>query len=442
MVVDKKSYVAKLKDFASSGGAGDPPWVRDLRAAAIDRFDTDGFPSPKTEEWRFTRIRPMLQHDFRLLDGPSTNGFSVDGLGELSFDDRDCVRLVFLNGYFSGGLSSITDLPEGLHISTLRDAIRTHGDLVQQHFAEHAGTSTSPFVALNTGYLLDGAFVHIAKNASIDRPIHLIFVSGTSDAGEIMSHPRNLIVADEGSRATVIESYAGSPGAVYFTNAVSEISVGANAEINHYRVQKESLESFHIALLSARVGRDSRFYTDHVSMGGGLVRNDVITVLNDEGIECRLDGLYTASGHQHVDNHTRIEHAMPHCESHEMYKGILGGRAKGVFNGKIHVHPDAQKTDAKQSNGCMLLSDDAQINTNPQLEIYADDVKCTHGATVGQIDEKAVFYLRSRGIKASDARHMLVYAFANEVLERITVDSLRERLSADLFAWLSGIKAD
>jgi Fe-S cluster assembly protein SufD len=439
-MLDTSAYVTKLKDFDSGPGSGAPAWVRNIRKAAIARFAADGFPSTKNEDWRFTRIRPILQHDFRLLEKPSSNGLSVAQLGEMSFPDAGCVRLVFLNGHFVGGLSSMNDLPQGLHVATLREAIDTDRATVQRHLAEHDGTSQSPFVALNTGYLLDGAFVHIAKNALIDKPIHLVFVSAASSNGGVMSHPRNLIVADEGSSATVIESYVGPPGAVYFTNAVTEASIGDNADIEHYRVQKESQSAFHMASLSARLGRDSRFDTDYVSMGGGLVRNDVITVLDGEGIDCRLDGLYVATGHQHVDNHTNIEHTKPHCESHEMYKGILGGRAKGVFNGKIHVHPDAQKTDAKQSNGCMLLSDDAQINTNPQLEIYADDVKCTHGATVGQIDENAVFYLRSRGIAASDARHMLVHAFANEVLERIKVEPLRERLAADLFAWLAAVE--
>lgn len=435
-MADKDTYLGSLKDFDTGTGANVPAWVRDIRSSAIDRFANDGFPTTKNEDWRFTRVRPLLQHDFRVSDQPSSNGFSVKQLGDLSFADAGCHRLVFLNGHFSANLSSIDALPDGLRLMTLRDAMQAHGDIVQEHLSKHAGASKSPFVALNTGYLYDGAFVHIAKEHSIERPIHLLFVSSTK-ASDLMSQPRNLVVVEKHARAAVIESYVGSPDAVYFTNAVTEISVGDNAVVQHHRIQKESRAAYHMASLSAHMGSDSRFDTGYVSMGGGLVRNDVVTFLDGEGINCRLDGLYVADGHQHVDNHTNIEHAKPHCESHELYKGILGGRAKGVFNGKIHVHPDAQKTDAKQSNGCMLLSDDAQINTNPQLEIYADDVKCTHGATVGQIDEKAVFYLRSRGIKETDARHMLIYAFANEVLERIKIDPLREQLAADLFEWLS-----
>jgi Fe-S cluster assembly protein SufD len=435
-MADKDTYIANFKQYEASAAASAPAWVREIRNSAIDRFAEQGFPTTKNEDWRFTRVRPLLQHDFRLLDEFSQNGFSAERLGDLSFRDTGCHRLVFLNGHFAENLSSVGQLSDGLNITSLRNALETHGDLVRPHLARHAQAEKNPFVALNTAYLLDGAFVHIARGALIERPIHLLFIS-TAKQNELMSHPRNLIVAEELAQATVIESYVGAEDNVYFTNAVTEVVVGDNADIEHHKIQKESRAAYHVASLNAYMGRDSRFSTDFVSMGGTLVRNDVNTVLDGEGIECTLDGLYMANGHQHVDNHTTIEHVQPHCESHELYKGILNGRARGVFNGRIHVHPDAQKTDAKQTNGCILLSDDAQINTNPQLEIYADDVKCTHGAFVGQIDEKAVFYLRSRGIKETDARHMLIHAFANEVLERIKVKPLRERLATDLFDWLS-----
>ncbi len=435
-MADKDTYIANLSKFASSSAAKAPSWVKDIRASAIDRFTEQGFPTTKNEDWRFTRVRPLLQHDFHLLDGLSVNSFSTEKLAELSFDDSTFHRLVFVNGHFAEHLSS-SDPPDGLEIKSLRRALETDEALVRQHLAKHAAPDKNPFVALNTAYLFDGAFVHVTKGASIDKPIHLLFAS-TADGKELMSQPRNLIVAEELARATVVESYIGIDKATYFTNAVTEVVLAQGAHIEHYKVQKESHTAYHIASQNAHMQRDARFNTEYVSIGGALVRNDVVTVLDGEGIDCRMDGLYVANGHQHVDNHTNIEHAKPHCESRELYKGILAGRARGVFNGKIHVHPDAQKTDAKQSNGCMLLSEDAQINTNPQLEIYADDVKCTHGAFVGQIDEKAVFYLRSRGIKNTDARHMLIQAFASEVVERIKIEPLRNRLAADLLAWLSG----
>jgi Fe-S cluster assembly protein SufD len=429
-MADKNTYIARLKEFASSPAAKAPSWVKDIRASAADQFAEQGFPTTKNEEWRFTRVRPLLQHDFMLPDTLSPSGFSPETLRGLSFDDSTFHRLVFVNGNFAEHLSSL-DPSDGLEIKSLRQAFETDEALVQQHLAKHAAPDKNPFVALNTAYLFDGAFVRIAKGASIDKPIHLLFAS-TPDGKTPMSQPRNLIVAEELAQATVVESYVGIDRATYFTNAVTEAVVAQGARIKHYKVQKESHAAYHVASLNANMQRDARFSTECVSMGGALVRNDVATVLDGEGIDCRMDGLYVADGHQHVDNHTNIEHARPHCDSHELYKGILAGRAKGVFNGKIHVHPDAQKTDAKQSNGCMLLSEDAQINTNPQLEIYADDVKCTHGAFVGQIDEKAVFYLRSRGIKNTDARHMLV----------IKVEPLRDRLGADLIAWLSGTQID
>jgi Fe-S cluster assembly protein SufD len=432
-MITEKTFIDRFADFEAGPGRAAPPWIREIRRAALDRFEEHGFPTPKSEDWRFTRVRPLLQHDYALAE-TATNGLPT--ITDFSFKDDACSRLVFVNGHFSESLSAVGELPEGALVTSLRTAFDTDPELVRMHLARHADTDTNPFVALNTAYLIDGAFVYVPRATSVDTPIHLLFI-GTAGNGAIVSHPRNLIVAEDQSRATILESYVGSEGNVYLTNAVTEIVLGENASVDHCKVQKESEAAYHIASLQAHMGGDSRFVTNSVSLGGMLVRNDIATVLDGEGIECTMDGLYMADGHQHVDNHTAIEHAKPHCDSHELYKGILNGRAKAVFNGRIHVHPDAQKTDAKQSNGCLLLSDDAQINTIPQLEIFADDVKCTHGATVGQLDDNAVFYLRSRGIGETDARHMLIHAFANEVLERIKVEPLRAQLEADLYSWLT-----
>jgi Fe-S cluster assembly protein SufD len=439
-MADKNTYIDGLRGFASGPAAKSPSWVREIRSSGVERFAEQGFPTTKSEEWRFTRVRPLLQHDFHVREEASPNGLPADRASGLAFDDSGFHRLVFVDGHFAEHLSS-TAHPDGLDIRSLRGALESNDPMVRKHVDKHAAADTNPFVALNSGYLFDGAVVHVARGVFVDKPIHLLFVS-TSNGKGVMSQPRNLIVAEELARATVVESYVGVGKDVYFTNAVTEAVLAQGAHIDHYKVQKESLAAYHVGSLHAHMERDARFRTQYVSMGGALVRNDVATVLDGEGVDCRLDGLYIASGHQHMDSHTNIEHAKPHCESHELYKGILAGRARGVFNGKIHVHPDAQKTDAKQSNGCMLLSEDAQINTNPQLEIYADDVKCTHGAFVGQIDEKAVFYLRSRGLKGTEARHMLVQAFANEVLERIDVGPLRDRLGTDLVTWLSGTRIE
>jgi Fe-S cluster assembly protein SufD len=274
--------------------------------------------------------------------------------------------------------------------------------------------------------------VSIPKGKVVAEPIHLVFVS-TSPGGPTVSHPRNLVLAGVNSQATVVERYVGL-GGVYFTNGVTEIVAAENAVLDHYKVQQEGTEAFHVAMQQVRLGRSSNFASHSIALGGGLVRNDVNAVFDAEGGECTLNGLYLAAGRQLIDNHTRIDHARPHCASHELYKGILDGQAQGVFNGKIYVHPDAQKTDAKQTNKTLLLSEDAVINTKPQLEIYADDVKCTHGATIGQLAEEAIFYLRSRGLGRAEARSLLTFAFANDIISRIKVEPLRARLEATLLA--------
>ncbi len=423
---------AKLEEKPPAG----PDWLDRLRSSARDHLNRDGFPTTRSEDWRFTRLRPLLSRDFQLVTQYRSNGLYTGDLAGLSFPDQDCHRLVVVNGNYAEALSSVGVLPKGVRIESMKTALENSPDLVKKHLARHADSEKNPFIALNTAHFRDGVFVHIPRGTALEEPIHLLFVSGSSDHSP-MSHPRNLIVTEERSRVTVVESYVGVGRHVYFTNPVTEIVVGDGASVDHYKVQKESPSAYHMATLQAYVGGESRFRTDFLSFGGELVRNDVNTYLDGEGIDCTMNGLYVARGHQHIDNHTNIDHAMPHCDSHELYKGILAGRARAVFNGKIHVHPDAQKTDAKQSNGCMLLSDDAQINSNPQLEIYADDVKCTHGAAVGQIDEDAVFYLRSRGIDKIKARHMLIHAFAGQVIDQIKVEALRDRLAGDLKEWLA-----
>jgi Fe-S cluster assembly protein SufD len=290
------------------------------------------------------------------------------------------------------------------------------------------------FVALNTAFLRDGAFVWVPRNAAVG-PVHLLFYSSSAEDGRAtVSFPRNLIVTGENSQLSIVETYIGH--GEYFNCPVTELAVGANSSVDHYKVQRESREAFHVATFQVWGDRDSTPSSHSISIGGALVRNDVNAVLDGEGIDCILNGLYLADGRQLVDNHMRVEHAKPHCASHELYKGVLDGKARAVFNGLIHVHPGAQKTDAKQSNRNLLLSKDAIANSNPQLEIYADDVKCTHGSTVGQLDEDAIFYLRSRGIGAEAARSLLTYAFASDIVERIKVEPVRRDLEELLFARL------
>jgi Fe-S cluster assembly protein SufD len=429
------SYIKTFASFDSRLAFCTPVWLREIRKSAIDRFSALGFPGTKDEKWRFTRVRPLLGHDFRLAERYEQDALSRLQIEELCMEDAGCRRLAFVNGHFAEDLSDAGSLPPGVRVGSLKNFTATDPEPVQRYLARYADTGTNPFVALNTAHIHDGAFVHIPRGTRLEEPIHLLHVT-RSNGNPVVSHPRTLVIAEEDTRAAIVESYVGFPSDAYFTNAVTEIVVRPRAEIDHCKLQREGDSAFHFATVQAHIGRESRFKTDSVSLGGALVRNDIHTVLADERVECTVNGLYLAGGHQHVDNHTVIEHRNVRGMSRELYKGILGGRAKAVFDGRIHVHPEAQKTDAKQTNRCILLSDDAQINTNPQLEIYADDVKCTHGAAVGQINEDAVFYLRSRGIDKASARQILVFAFANEVLENLRIERVREHLTADLHAWL------
>ncbi len=411
--------------------AGGPEWLIDLRRRGFGSFQEQGFPKRRNEDWRFTRTAPIQALDFELAGRYQSNGLSAK-LAGMTFDDADCHRIAIVDGHFDPELSRIGDLPKGVRAMSLAQAITEVPDLVQAHLGQIADTTANPFTGLNTAFVNDGAFLHLADGAVADKPFHFAFVS--TGKGTV-SHPRILVVAGKDSEASIVETWSAT-GEAYFSNSVVEVACGANARVSHCKVQRERQDAFHIASLQSTLERDARFSSENISIGGSLVRNDVGAHLGGEGIDCRLDGLYLADDRQHVDNHTFIRHAKPHCHSFELYKGILADKSRGVFNGRIYVDPDAQKTDAKQENNCILLSDDARINTNPQLEIFADDVKCTHGATIGQLDEEAVFYLRSRGIGAADARHMLIHAFAGEVLERIEVEAVRNPLEAELFSWL------
>ncbi len=283
----------------------------------------------------------------------------------------------------------------------------------------------------------DGAYLYIPEGAVIETPIEILFISAGDASSVAMSQARTLIVAGERSQVRVVETYAALRGGTYFTNAVTEVFAGENAVVDHYKVQQEGLEAFHVATMQINAQRSANVSTHSFSLGGKLVRNDVNAVLDGEGAEVTLNGLYLADGDRLVDNHTVIDHAKAHCPSHEIYKGIIGGKARAIFNGKIIVRQDAQKTDAKQTNRALLLSDSASINTKPQLEIFADDVKCTHGATIGQLDEEAIFYLRARGLTHFEARDLLIHAFAGEVIDRVKIEDLRRGLEAELYAQLA-----
>jgi Fe-S cluster assembly protein SufD len=428
----KDHYLETFSRFEKARRAEESAPLHRLREAAMSRFAELGFPTTRDEEWRFTNIAPLTQVSFQLALTSVPKELTPLKLDRLTYGAWDCYRLVFVNGSFTPELSN-SPATQALLCSGLRKALDHQPQLIEASLANYADYEDQAFVALNTAFLDDGAFINIPRGQVVDKPIHVVFVSVPSREPS-MAHPRTLIVAGVNSQATIVESYVSLGNAATFTNAVTEIVLEENAGLDHYKIQRENSQTFHVATLQVQQGRSSRFSSHAIATGASLARNDVNAVLDGEGGECTLSGLYMAAGRQLIDNHTRIDHAKPHCTSHELYKGILDDQARGVFNGKIYVHQDAQKTDAKQTNKTLLLSEDAVINTKPQLEIFADDVKCTHGATIGQLAEEAIFYLRSRGIGQEDARSLLTFAFANDIIGRIKVEPIRAQLEEVLLA--------
>jgi Fe-S cluster assembly protein SufD len=428
------TYLADFDSFERRVAKDGSAPLRRLRRAAIERFAALGFPTLKDEEWRFTNLAPLTRVPFE--PGEADGEAAAGSRRQVIPADRPGTSLLLVNGQRPIFRHQGPPLPEGVLVCGLAEALARHRDLVEPHLARLADYERHAFTAVNTAFLRDGAFVYFPAGRVVDEPIYLNFV--TAAAGRPLAwHRRCLIVASPGSRVHVVESYDGS-GGVNFTNAVTEVVLGEDAVLDYYRVQREDREAFHVATVQVRQERGSRFMSHAVSTGGALARTDLNVVLDAEGCEATLNGLYLAGGEQLIDNHTRIDHAKPRCASHELYKGILGGRARGVFNGKIYVHKDAQQTNALQTNRTLLLSDDSVIDTKPQLEIYADDVKCTHGATIGQLNEEQLFYLRTRGIGHEEARGLLTHAFANEILGRIQIDQLRDELERSLFALRPG----
>ncbi len=432
---ERDVYLASFERFEREQAGENPRWLRELRKLAMERFTSLGFPTTQNEEWRFTSVTPLTKIAFQIPRREIPLRPQGGMLEHLGIRNWKGYLMVFLNGRFCRELSLLETLPSGVQLLSLAAALQTQPETLNSYLARCASFDEHPFTALNTAFIQDGAFIFIPKDTVVERPIHLLFVS-TSGPDPTMSHPRNLIIAGANSQASILESYAGLNNETYFTNAVTETILEDNALIDHYRLQRESLQSFHFSSLQVHQHRSSNFSTCSITLGGALVRNDVTTVLMGEGAEAYLNGLYVVSGHQHVDNHTQIDHAKPHCSSRELYKGILDQKARGVFNGRIIVRPDAQKTDSKQTNKNLLLSEEALANTNPQLEIYADDVKCTHGATIGQLSADALFYLRARGLGLETARNLLIHAFASEIMRGIKIEPLRQEMEVVLHSRL------
>ncbi len=429
----KAQYLAAYKQVQSDATKRAPGWLSELREGGVASFDALGFPTLKNEDWKYTNLEPIAAQSFARANGAAKSVSAGDFIAP-SMIDPAAPRLVFVNGIYSQEFSQTATLEPGVVVRSLGDFIKADDATAASSLGRYASGQHQPFVALNTAFLEDGAVVSIAAGCRADRPIYLAFVSTT--AGQpVVSHPRTLILLGAGSEAKIVESYLGLDGGGYFCNAVTELVGGPDSVVEHYRLQQEeNVAGFHVGALTAHLERGCHLTAHAVSLGGALVRNNVRVTLNGEGAECVLNGLYLADGKQHIDNFTEIDHVKPRARSLELYKGILDGSAHGVFNGKIVVHKDAQKTDARQTNKNLLLSADAVVNTKPQLEIYADDVKCSHGSSIGQMDDDALFYLRSRGLGIEAARSLLSFAFASDVVGRMKIESLRQRLDDYLVA--------
>lgn len=409
-----------------------PSWLLPLRRAGISSFAEQGFPTLQDEDWRFTNVAPISKLPFKPALELTQEDAVQDAVKQAAFGTIAGHRLVFVNGIFSPKLSAINALPAGVTVRNLAAALAQDGSLLEKHLGKHAQPAGNSFAAMNQAFFADGVFIHVPAGVELPDPVQLIFVSSTTQSGTTIL-PRNLIVAEANSKVTVIESYVHTSSAAYLTNAVTELVAGDNASVEVIKLQDEAPEAFHIAAINGHFGRSSRVNVHSIALGAKISRNNIRAKLAGEGLECVLNGLYLTRGEQLADHHMIVEHAEPHCASHEYFNGILDDKSKGVFHGRILVQKIAQKTDAKQTNKNLLLSDEATADTKPQLEIYADDVKCTHGATIGQLNEESIFYLRSRGIGSDTARRMLIHAFAGEIIERIRCDSAREEL--DKIVW-------
>jgi Fe-S cluster assembly protein SufD len=426
-------YLEKFRRFESE--LSQPAWLLPLRKAGMARFAGLGFPTLHDEDWRFTNVAPLARLPFKPVFAPIRADVTFDDLNQFAFSRMKCRRLVFVDGHYCQGFTD--GLPhletEGYEVGSLRGALKDGKNLLlERHLTHYANGDDNSFAALNQAFFHDGGFIHIPAGQVVQEPVHLLFISTSRETGTTVQ-PRNLIIAGANSKATIIESYVTLGGAAYFTNAVTEIIAGDNAALEHVKFQDEAADAFHIATIAGEFGGASNVRLHSFALGAKLSRNNIRAKLAGEGLECILNGLYLTRGEQLADHHMVVEHAQPHCASHEYFNGILDDKSRGVFHGRIYVHPIAQKTDAKQTNKNLLLSDDATADTKPQLEIYADDVKCTHGATIGQLNDESIFYLRSRGIPEKTARRMLIHAFAGEIIERVKCGPAREEL--DKIVW-------
>lgn len=421
-------YLDEYKRVEKNLAGNDLPWLKQIREAGLEKFATQGFPTFHDEDWKYTNITPITKRKF-IVDAQPYKAACSAPTDSLDFPSK--YNLTFVNGHFVKELSQIDELPAGTIITNLASAIKQNPEVIKKYLGKTTNSSTDSFTALNTGFINDGACILLPHDTILNKPVELRFINTTNQ--ELYFAPiRNLIVAEENSQVIIIENYFSLDQTIGFTNVVTELVLNQQAHAEHYKLLQENEHTFHISTLQVQQKSKSCFTSNSFACGGALVRSDTNVALTDDYTECTLNGLYLARGHQHIDHHTFIDHAKPHGISRELYKGVIAEKGRAVFNGKVLVQPGALKTDAQQANKNLLLSADAEVDTKPQLEIYADDVKCAHGATVGQLDENSLFYLQSRGIPKDEAHKILIYAFAREIIERIPLQPIREVLQTKL----------
>lgn len=430
------SYLQGYKKFIKQDNSGSTKQIIDTKEDAIENFSKLGFPTIKDEEWRFTNLLPLVKSEFNLHSEKEIDTVNID-LGKYIIPELNSYLMVFVDGIFSEQLSKIKTTDSNVKIKPISASLNSDRNIINQHLFKCADIENEAFTALNTAYFLDGAFVYVPKNTVLEEAVHILYVSSSDNTS--MYSPRNLIVVEDSSQAKVIEHYVSLQDSVYLSNTVSEVVIGENSTLDHYFIEQESKKAFNISTLEVNQGRNSNLNSHSILLGGSIVRNNIHPVLSGEGCNSTINGLFMPSGRQHMDNFMKIEHASPHCDSRQLYNGILADKSKGVFHGRIIVHKDAQKTDAKQTNRNLLLSDSAKIDTKPQLEIYADDVKCTHGATIGQLDSDSLFYLRSRGIDQQVAKAILLRAFASQNIENIGDLAIKNYVEALVNNWFKEI---
>ena len=421
----KQYYINQFDEFEKSLNGEKSSDFHQVRKDAINKFSELAFPTQKDEEWKYTNISPLLRHNFSPASG--NEKVSSETIGKFLFDKMEHSLLVFVNGIYSPKLSTLVDIPKGVIVGSIAEALKNNNPIVKKHLGNYAKNEKFFFTTLSSAFIKDGAFIYVPDGIFVEDPIHIIYITKSGNE-KIVTQPRNLFVAGKNSQVTIIEHYVSDEENIYFTNSVTEIVAEENANVDHIKLQEESKKAFHIARMEVDQERSSNFSSHLISVGAEISRNDFNARFNDEGSQCMLNGLFMICDEQLFDAHTMIDHAKPHCNSHEHYKGILQDKSKGVFNGKVMVRPDAQKTNAFQENNTILLSNDAVMNTKPQLEIFADDVKCSHGATIGKLNDEAKFYLKSRGIGEESATAILIHAFASDVITSIKIPALRDYL--------------